>query len=89
MKEAKTTANLKEQKEKEASGFAETWTLGNGWCDQSQSYMNTLMAPGAFGVPMPPVTSGLVRPRQVGPCFNCLEMGHLKVQCPKRNTLHS
>ena len=29
--------------------------------------------------------SGLPRPRQVGPCFNCLEMRHLKAHCPKRN----
>ena len=34
---------------------------------------------------MLPMGSGLPRPQQVGPCFNCLEMGHLKAYCPKRN----
>ena len=36
-------------------------------------------------VPMQPMGSGLPRPWQVGPCFNCLEMGHLKAHCPKIN----
>ena len=88
IKEAKRTADQKEQKEKrkrQAALQRGGRSSGNGWCGQPQPYVNTPVAPGAYGGPMPPVTNGVVRPRQVGPCFNCLEIGHLKAQCPKRN----
>ena len=34
---------------------------------------------------MPQPTYGQPRQRIPGPCFNCLEMGHLKATCPKLN----
>ena len=40
------------------------------------SSMRTTLVPSQGGGP---------KPRQPGPCFNCLEMGHLKANCPKIN----
>ena len=90
MKEATKAADQKDQKVKKKKQSASQRggkATGSGWRGQPQQYVSNpaLVGPGAFGVPMPPMASGVPRPRQVGPCFNCLEMGHLKAHCPKRN----
>ena len=90
MKEAKKAADQKDQKErkkKQAASQKSGRATGSGWRNQSSPYVSNPapVAPGAYGVPMPLTASGVTRPRQVGPCFHCLEMGHLKAHCPKRS----
>ena len=90
MKEARKVADLKDQKErkkKQAASRRGGRPISSGWRMQPPPYAgNTApVAPGAHGVAVPTIATGLARPRQVGPCFYCLEMGHLKAQCPKKS----
>ena len=39
--------------------------------------------PGTASSSQAPPQSQMYRPRLPGPCFNCMEMGHLKANCPK------
>ena len=76
LEKAEKAAILKAAKRKRPIG-----NQRNSWTRQPRS------AEPAAGpsrkVPMPQPTYGQPRQRIPGPCFNCLEMGHLKATCPK------
>ena len=93
MKEARRVADLKDQKEKKKKQAASRRggrATNNGWRMQPLPYASNAapMAPGAHRFVGPPIASGATRPQQVGPCFYCLEMGHLKAHCPKKSQLY-
>ena len=78
LEKAEKAASVKSAKRKRTTG-----NQRNNWSKQPRS-MEPVPGP-ARKVPTPQEWYRQPRQRIPGPCFHCMEMGHLKATCPKLN----
>ena len=72
LEKTQKSAEQKDLKNKRKKAVAQRGGRGGGRKGSFSSTRTTLV----------PSQAGGSKPRQSEPCFNCLEMGHLKANCP-------